>query len=86
MPRAAQPLKWGSASKKTQRGTFGLEWHLPSAPAAGTPTMCGTAKEGKGLTLGCASGAIKSVVFAECGAPRPRATALVFYELRDLVP
>ena len=67
----SQPLKWGSASKTTMRGTFSVEWNLP-APAdggGGTPELCAASvAEGKKATLGCPNGGkIKSVDFLEYG-------------------
>jgi hypothetical protein len=67
----SQPLKWGSASKTTMRGTFSIEWNLPvpAAGGGGAPTLCGAdIKEGTTLTLGCTGGGtIKSVDFLEYG-------------------
>jgi hypothetical protein len=79
----SQPLKWGSASKTTMRGTFSIEWNLPAPSGgggSGPPALCGAdVKEGATLNLGCPSGGkISSIDFLEYGTATGKCDASGF--------
>ena len=64
---ASDPLRWGSATKVTGRGTFGLFWSL--SPAADANQTCSTGNESASVAVNCTGVGINSVVFADFGTP-----------------
>jgi hypothetical protein len=64
---ASDPLRWGSATKVTGRGTFGLFWSF--SPAADVNQTCGTGNESASVAVNCTGVGINEVVFADYGMP-----------------
>ena len=64
---ASDPLRWGSATKSTNRGTFGLFWSISSA--ADVNQTCGTGNEGVSVAVNCTGVGINEVIFVDYGTP-----------------
>lgn len=64
---ASDPLRWGSATKQTGRGTFGLFWSLSSA--ANVNETCGVGNESVSVAVNCTGVGISQVIFADYGTP-----------------
>jgi hypothetical protein len=65
---AADPLRWGGATKETGRGTFGLFWSLLTPPLNQSRT-CAYGDEGNSSTVDCAGASINEITFADYGTP-----------------
>ena len=64
---ASDPLRWGTATKETGRGTFALFWTLP--PAAPVNQSCASGDEGNSLVVNCTGVGVAEVTFADYGTP-----------------
>ena len=62
------PLRWGSATRETGRGTFALFWSLNRTRTMADLT-CAAGTEGTNNSVHCPGGTIKTIEFADFGTP-----------------